>query len=99
MTGKRGVSDGTQSGAGEQIRPRQSDEDRKSDSLRGGADPSGGQSSEVPRLRGEDSPDAGRGPGDKGRDITPLSTPSDGSPDARPTEDDLAKRESDRGDQ
>ena len=99
MTGKQGASDGTQSGAGEQIRPRQSEEGRKSDTLRGGVDPSGGQSSEVPRPRGENRSDASAGAGDKGRDITPLSTPSDGSPDARPTEDDLAKRESDRGDQ
>lgn len=97
MTDKKGRSDGAQKGAGEQIRPRENDDDQGLDNLRGGADPSGGQSSEVPRDQGRANPGAGdRG---KERDITPLSTPSDGSPDARPTEDELAKRESDRGDQ
>lgn len=99
MNDDRHRSDGMQRGAGEQIRPRADEENGNLDNLRGGADPIGGQSSEVPRKNGKGNPGAQSRPDDKNRDITPLSTPSDGSPDARPTEDDLAKRESDRGDQ
>jgi hypothetical protein len=81
---------GKQKGPGEQMREREDEEDRNLDNLRGGADPSGGQSSEVPRKNGAGNPGADGGD-DGERDATPLSTPSEGSPDERPTEDDLAR--------
>ncbi|WP_077146312.1 hypothetical protein [Sphingopyxis sp. KK2] len=84
-------ADGKQKGPGEQIREREDEENRNLNNLRGGADPSGGQSSEVPRNNGAGSPGADGG-GDEGeRDILPLSTPSEGRADERPTEDDLVR--------
>lgn len=78
--------DGTQNGPGEQIRPQGHHENEELDNLRGGADPSGGKSAEVPRDNSKAGPAIGPGQ-DGGKDASPLSTPSDG----RPTEDDLAK--------
>ena len=106
MNNRNGQS-GQQNGPGEQIRPRddaerpnaeRADEENVDlDNLRGGADPTGGQSSEVPRENGKNNPGSeGRhdsGSGD--RDTSPLSTPSEGRETARPTEDDLAKRGND----
>ena len=88
---------GTQKGPGEQVMPREDQENSDLDNLRGGADPSGGQSSEVPRDNGKNSVGGQSGKGGE-RDISPLSTPSEGSDAERPTEDDLAKKES-RGDE
>jgi hypothetical protein len=90
-------ANGTQKGPGEQILPREDEENKDLDNLRGGADPSGGQSSEVPRANGTSSPGGQSGTGGE-RDTSPLSTPSEGSDAERPTEDDLAKEES-RGDE
>ncbi len=96
-----------QNGPGEQIQPREGiarqeaeredEENVHLDNLRGGADPTGGQSSEVPRDNGKNNPgaQASRNGGTDERDTSPLSTPSDGRESARPTEDDLAKQESD----
>ena len=41
--------DGTQPGPGEQIRPKGACENQNLDNVRGGVDPSAGQSPEVPR--------------------------------------------------
>lgn len=99
MEAEQQKPDGKQNGPGEQIRPRADEENRNLDNLRGGADPSGGQSSEVPRDNSKANPAASGEENVKQRDITPLSTPSDGSASARPTEDDLAKQQAKGGDQ
>lgn len=53
-----GRADGRQNGPGEQLRPRDDRENFDTDNLRGGADSSGGRSSEVPRDNGRDNPGA-----------------------------------------
>jgi len=91
MTDKAKQDNGAQPGPGEQIRPREAQDDHALDNLRGGADPSGGQSSEVPRDNSKAGPHAGEN-GRKSRDITPLSTPGEGRAGQRPTEEDLAQQ-------
>lgn len=98
----------SQNSSGEKIRPHEErgpadKENENLGNLRGGADPSGGQSSEVPRTNGRDTPgsqaagaanDKGKGRGGEdvaARDTSPLSTPSDGSSRARLTEDEMAR--------
>lgn len=84
-------ANGKQKGPGEQIRERENGENSNLDNLRG-AEANGGQSSEVRQHEGRAG--TGSGTDDVPRDSSPLSTPSEGSPDERPTEDDLAKRQS-----
>lgn len=79
--------DGTRNGPGEQIRPREERENEDLDNLRGGADPSGGRSREVPRDNSKAGPATDENPGGE-RDAAPL-----GTPDGRPTEDDLARQD------
>jgi hypothetical protein len=98
MADEQHADDGTQKGPGEQILPRPDEENSNLDNLRGGADPSGGQSSEVPRANGKDNPGAQTSKSGQ-RDTSPLSTPSEGSTAERPTEDDLAKKERRGGDE
>lgn len=90
----------THGGPGEQIRPRDdaAHDERENfdlDNLRGGADPSGGHSKEVPRENGRNNPGAlagGQGEIDR-QERPPLSPPVDRGETARPTEDDLARQE------
>lgn len=85
MNDKRGRSDGTQHGAGEQIRPRHGDEDGNADNVGGESDPGGGGSSGVTRPEDDDR-GAGGTSGGMMCDVKPLGIPGDGSPDTRPTD-------------
>lgn len=94
---------GRKDGPGEQIRPR-SDAERVDeenvdlDNLRGGADPTGGQSKEVPRDNGRSNPGAQGNVGSvaEQRDAAaPPNEPSDGIEAQHPTEDDLASPRND----
>ena len=97
MTNEQPAAKDAQKGPGEQILPREDQDGCELDSLRGGADPSGGQSSEVPRDNGRGNRGSFGGKSAE-RDSSPLSTPSEGSPFERPTEDDLADQEAREGD-
>ncbi len=82
-----------------QTSEREDEENSHLDNLRGGADPSGGQSSEVPRdnsrtrlgLFGTDGE-----AGERGHE--PAGRPSEESRTARPSEEDLARSERERED-
>ncbi len=80
--------DRTRKGPGEQIRSQDGHENADLDNLRGGADPSGGQSREVPRDNSKAGPaaDADRHGGAWDR------MPPGNSGDGRPSEEDLARQ-------
>jgi len=83
--------DGTQNGPGEQIRARDGHEDSDLDNLRGGADPSGGRSSEVPRDNGKSGAVAHRDISDAGSSRS-LSDPGGLSSNERRDEEILARK-------
>ncbi|MFC0104399.1 hypothetical protein [Sphingopyxis terrae] len=83
--------DGRQNGPGEQIRPQEDRENRENrdlDNLRGGADPSGGTSADVPRDNSKAGP-AVVTPSDSAQDEIPRTGTSGG----HATGDDVAREE------
>lgn len=80
--------DGTQNGPGEQIRLQDERANENLDNQRGGVDPSGGQSREVPRDNSKAGP-ATDGRPDEERGASPPGASGGG----RPTEDDLARQD------
>jgi hypothetical protein len=81
--------DGTRNRPGEQIRSRDEHENADLDNLRGGADPSGGRSREVPRDNSKAGPAADADRHGHARERIPPGSPSGYD---RPSEENLAGR-------